>query len=542
MNIKRHNFTIFKIVTAMIILSVVLVSCATNDSLRDQDIARVKKGDITSDIEIRGKLEMPREIKLHFATYGVIQKLYVSYGSKVNAGTLLAKLDDTSQKQAVEQAQYSVEIAMNELVEKTYSNIMGYPYYYPSIGIVLRFEAAQKEVSNTQDLLQSGNYRQSMTALRLAIHDLEACLQLLQPPADISSNDYYNVFQAIDMVKTDLAMLQQDTEIKLSVQSMISKGLYDDASIRLATVVDKLTETHILLNGIVGVIKSYFPLYPDTSTSLDITGQVKDALEQVQTFLKQEDHNSVETAEKLRLAIHDLEMSNDILEGSELIFNHGLNLKVLRLNNLNLEKAENVLESAKIELMKTEIIAPFDGVIVDVPVKENDELSAVDYNSRTIVDMVDISRVELWGYVDEVDVRSINSDDARADVYVDVVPGEKFNGRVAFVSPYGSLPTLQTGTASFLVQIVLDPTDTLLQRGLSATAVIPVGTHEDVLIIPSSAIRFSQGECWVGIVKNQSTGEIEKREVSLGLQNDDFVEVVSGLKENEVVALQRLHE
>jgi RND family efflux transporter MFP subunit len=186
--------------------------------------------------------------------------------------------------------------------------------------------------------------------------------------------------------------------------------------------------------------------------------------------------------------------------------------------------------------MKTEIIAPFDGMIVDVPAKENDELSAVDYNSRTIVDLVDTSQIELNGYVDEKDVRNISTGQT-ANIYVDVVPDRKFTGEVAFVSPYGSL---QTGPASFFVKIVLDPLDTLLQRGLSATVVIPVGKHSNVLLIPASAVRLTAGEYFADVLTDRSTSQVEQRKITLGLQNDDFAEVVSGLEENETVVLQGL--
>ena len=122
---------------------------------------------------------------------------------------------------------------------------------------------------------------------------------------------------------------------------------------------------------------------------------------------------------------------------------------------------------------------------------------------------------------------------------MDVIPGTRFNGKIAFVSPYG---TIQSGTASFFVQIVIDSPDIALQRGLSATAVIPVGKHDDILLIPASAVRFSAGEYWTAVVKNKKTGEIEKRDITVGLQNDDFVEVVAGLKENEIVTLQKLSQ
>ncbi len=47
---------------------------------------------------------------------------------------------------------------------------------------------------------------------------------------------------------------------------------------------------------------------------------------------------------------------------------------------------------------------------------------------------------------------------------------------------------------------------------------------------------------YVSVVIDRSKDQVEKRPVVLGLQNDNFVEIVSGLKEGEIVALQKLHQ
>ena len=224
MKTTKFPYKVLRIVTILSVVSLAVISFScirAGNAINDQNTALVTRGDIESHIEIRGKLEMPHESKLHFATSGTVRELYVVYGSEVKAGTLLAKLDDSSQKQAVEQAQLNVQIAMNELVEKVYSSIMGYPYNYPSVGILLRFEAAQKEISNSQDLLKSDNYREAMTQLRLAIHDLHVSQELLQPPTEITPEDYPNIFVAMDRLKTDIDLLEQDTETRLSAQTML---------------------------------------------------------------------------------------------------------------------------------------------------------------------------------------------------------------------------------------------------------------------------------------------------------------------------------
>lgn len=230
-----------------------------------------------------------------------------------------------------------------------------------------------------------------------------------------------------------------------------------------------------------------------------------------------------------------MDISNTILEKNDLTFKHGVNLKQLRLNNINLEKAEASLESAKVELMKTEMLSPFDGTVVDVMARENDQVSAVDYASRIIVQLVNTSStIELNGTVDEVDVRKIAGNEGKVinDITIDAAPGQKMSGMITFISPYG---TVQSGTAYYPVKINLQPSVKGLQKGLPATVNIAVDRHDNTLLVPGNAINGTPGKYWVDVVKDIKNSEIERRFVKVGLQNDAFSEITDGISEGEMV-------
>jgi RND family efflux transporter MFP subunit len=536
-NTRAITYKALRFMIIVISLMAILFLSCQNNSINGKAIAVVKEGTIVSSVNIRGKLEMPREVKLHFGTAGTIKKIFVTNGSKVKAGTLLAKLDDTAQTLAVAQAQYNVELALNEIVEKVHGSILGVPNYYPSTSTILGVEQALDEVQRAQGLLSLADYTAVMTELRLASHDLKASYTLLQPPEGLSSEDYPDIFRAISLLETDINLLEQNDGAPLGVQVLLERGQYAEASTALTTLREKLEETQRIVEGVAGMVKSYAPPFPDTSTSLDTLKQAKESLEEVQKLTQQDNYDAVKVAEMLRMAQHDLDLSNMILEKSELLFKQGLNLKLFRMNNLNVQKADKALESAKVELMKTELIAPFDGIVVDVPVKENDQLSAVDYTSKTIAELVDTTNIEFDGTVDEVDMSRI-VDKKDADIYVDVLPNDKFTGKIIFVSPYGNLTS---GTASYLVQIRLDPPYKPLQRGLSTTASIFVGERDNVLLIPNNAVQGLPGSYWVNVVTDERSGLIEKRSITLGLENDDYVEVISGLHDGDRVLVQTLH-
>jgi len=274
--------------------------------------------------------------------------------------------------------------------------------------------------------------------------------------------------------------------------------------------------------------------YPDTSTSLDWLKQVQEEFQEIQSLMEQEERDEAEIATLLRMAQHDIEMSHTILEDNELIFRSGLNLYASRAYSLQLQTAELALKNAKEDLMKTEILAPFEGIVVDVGVKENDQLSSFDYASVTAVHLVDTSTVKMEGVVDEIDIYQVKLGQ-EAVIVVDALPDAEVKGKVTFISPFG---TEETGVVEFAVTISLEPAEAALRGGLTATADIIVEKHEDALLIPNRAVKGLVGDYWVEVVMDEATGETEKREVVLGAQNEQFSEVTSGLREGEKVIVE----
>ena len=186
-------------------------------------------------------------------------------------------------------------------------------------------------------------------------------------------------------------------------------------------------------------------------------------------------------------------------------------------------------------MLKTEIMAAFDGTVVDIPVKENDQLSTFDYSSRTAVHLVDTRTIKMTGIIDEIDITKVKVGQ-NAILTVDALPGQKLNGHVTFVSPFG---TLMTGVVNFPVEIYLDPLEGVeLRGGLTATADIIIGQRENVLMVPNRAVKGLAGDYWVDVVKDPSSATTEKRTVKIGMQNKKLTEIVSGLKEGEQVLIE----
>jgi RND family efflux transporter MFP subunit len=576
-----------KLITAIIFLLVLSIlgfaGCRSETSESNQrQIAAVERGDLIVTVPADGNLDMPRQVALKFGTPGTVKEIFVVEGQDVKEGTLLAKLDDTTQKLAISSAQYNVELAMNELVEKIPASLMGYPEMYPDTSTVLRVEQAQEELSQAQKFLEQSKYQETAAELRLAQHDLDASYKMLNIPEIAMSlqrqneilyttidkyPDMSNISRAIKLMEEDLARLTE-------IQTLIQQGSYDDAKAKLNAEQIKLSQTHVLVESLSGRIRisqrigeccqsqsfervwiidpdpppvghwEWWPVspstgliplpYPDTSTSLDWIKQAEENLQKIQACKDTDSCDELELSTLLRMAQHDVDMSQTILENNELIFRSGVNLKALRGYNLNLQIAEQNLKQYKDELMKTEILAPFDGTVVDIGVKENDQLSAFDYSSKTAVHLVDTSAVEMDGVVDEVDIYKVKVGQ-EAIITVDALPDAEIKGKVTFISPFG---TQTAGVVEFPVKISLEPTEAGLKGGLTATADIIVEKRENVLLVPNRSIKGSPGNYYVEVVIDEEKVTTEKRPVTLGAQSEQLSEVISGLSEGEKIIVE----
>jgi len=202
----------------------------------------------------------------------------------------------------------------------------------------------------------------------------------------------------------------------------------------------------------------------------------------------------------------------------------------LREAQLGMERAQVALDVANDDLKSAVMVAPFDGVIATVDIKEGDSLSAFDYATRTIVELVDPGEMELSAEADEIDVPNVEPGQ-RAIISVDALPGVQLEGEVKSVSP---VATEESGLVLYKVKVGFEvPEGSGLKAGMSATADIVITERSGVLLVPNRAIgEDSQGN---PVVKVMVGGQIEERAVVIGVSDSSQTEIVSGLNEGEVV-------
>jgi HlyD family secretion protein len=283
---------------------------------------------------------------------------------------------------------------------------------------------------------------------------------------------------------------------------------------------------------------TYSTLAFDVPTALaaiiNAKGALSNAMEALETGLSSEQYWEVwQELEQARLKLVEAEQRLARGRGEDVFTSGVLNVAdfwTVRAAQLEMERAQVALDVANDDLERAVMVAPFDGVIAAVDIKVGDSLSAFDYATRIIVELVDPGEMELDAEVDEIDVPYVKPGQ-RAILSVDALPGVQLEGEVKSVSP---VATEESGLILFKVKVGFEaPDGSGLKGGMSATADIVAAERGDVLLVPNRAIgEDSQGNA---VVKVMVGGQIEERVVVIGMSDGSQTEIISGLDEGEMV-------
>ncbi len=161
-------------------------------------------------------------------------------------------------------------------------------------------------------------------------------------------------------------------------------------------------------------------------------------------------------------------------------------------NQANLTRVSDVLQ-------KTVYVAPYDGVITNLPVREGETVVMGIQNApgSTLMTLADMSVITAEVKVDETDIVNVRMGQP-AEVTIDAIPRKIFHGTVteigdnAIVRSTGVSTSQATSTSEeakdFKVVVTLTDAPDDLRPGLSTTAKITTATRNDVVSIPIQAL------------------------------------------------------
>jgi len=191
------------------------------------------------------------------------------------------------------------------------------------------------------------------------------------------------------------------------------------------------------------------------------------------------------------------------------------------------EAAAN-LDYASTQLAYARIEAPISGVVGSVSTQEGETVSA-SLAAPTFVTLVDLTRLEVWAYVDETDIGRIHVGQ-KARFTVDTYRDDEFQGQVTAVYPR---PEIRDNVVDYVVVIAfVAPPNRTLRPEMTTTVRIAIESHDNVLAVPRAAVRHEQDRTFVYC---QRHGKTVPCPVTTGARDDSYWEILDGLRDGDAV-------
>lgn len=188
---------------------------------------------------------------------------------------------------------------------------------------------------------------------------------------------------------------------------------------------------------------------------------------------------------------------------------------------------ENLAQSARAEVDKTIIQAPYDGIIS----RQDVEVGETFQSGTPIITLINKKEFKIELFVSEIDAKKIQVGDA-AEITIDSQPGVSYSANVTAVDP---AETLINNVSNYKITLHFDQNSSDFISGTDANVHIDLEKLSDVLAVPKSAIFQENDKTYVYISRN---GLRQKQEISVGIYGDnDMVEIVSGLSEGDTIFL-----
>jgi membrane fusion protein, multidrug efflux system len=277
----------------------------------------------------------------------------------------------------------------------------------------------------------------------------------------------------------------------------------------------KATKEVVLTSEMAGIYKVLNN--PSTGRPFKLGDKIREG----QVIIRLEDEEYVNNiamdAKKLNLEISAQEYEKQ----KSLYEKGGVTLRELRNAEVSTTNARYDYENAQVRLSKMNIIAPFSGVIVDLPF----------YTPGTRINsgspMVSLMSYDKMFMEINLPEKSISEITTGQEVIVT-------NYTLANDTLYGSVtelsPAISTETRTFKGKLTIENPDMKLRPGMFVKADIIVASKDSAVVVPKN-IMLASGRGKVVFVVEQSTAM--ERRITTGIENQEYAEVISGLKVNE---------
>ncbi|MBR0179649.1 MAG: efflux RND transporter periplasmic adaptor subunit [Firmicutes bacterium] len=482
------------------------------------EIALPDQGALTLEGRFIGTVSSGEDVSIIPMVSGEITDVYVEVGDRVEAGQLLAQIDDTNARMQLNSATAGYNSAVAAAQQTT-----GASWDMQTMSTEASIAQMQDAINNYYQQIDSAE--QSMNKLSDQIADLKQQRADLEDQSDQISDGIGRAERAMNAAQnkyyTALAMRSQmetygvTDEISLMQLEMIDPTAA--ATIRQSLLSQGLTMADVSDSGI-ALLKS---AYNDASTAYNnlsgSTATVSSGLSGIDTAIAQCESGIDQYQNAIQqylAAIRTYEQNLDLAKQSAVLTDTQLKDETQAVLNAQINAAGVGVQSAREALEYYRLTSPIDGVVTAVSVQRYG-MAAPGYAAFTVSNQ-DAMTVTF-------SVSQSVRDSLRVGEQVSVSGnGKTFNGaitEIAFAaSPYSGL---------FPVKVSVPGSRNQLMTGTSASVIANTySSQPGALLVPYDAVYYEDNQAYVFCAVD---GVAQRRDVTVGLYSDDTAAITSGL-------------
>ena len=439
--------------------------------------------DVTSQVSAAGNIQLSAQQFVVLKTNGVVQEMAVRVGDDVAAGDLLAALDPADAEKAVERALLNLASAQLSL-EKLYDETD--PADIASGAADL--ESAQENLAdlyNGPNSLAVAAARSNLAAAWAKYNDLQA------GPSEAKKIQLSTNMRKFEVALNEARRAWEPVSWRPDVGRTPQAAAYEKATIDYENAVAAYEE----------------------ATAPASAADLQSALSQAQNAQKQLD-DLLESATSAEIASAEAQVASKTAKLTDL--RAGPDANALESAQISVDKAFLDLQDAADDLAATRLLAPLDGTVLAVNLTVGQQVNS----GTSAVTLARRDNLELEVNVAEVDVSKLSLGQP-AQITLDALPGEEFEGEVLSIAPSADS---QSGVVNYPVTIRLLNPDSRVRAGMTAVATLVNENAVSGWLVPATALRSEGDSARVMVLRNGAPTPVA---VTVGAPQGEWVVVES---------------
>ena len=481
----------------------------TGSSLNLYTVARRT---VTSTITGSGNLEPQSQSNVNFKVAGTLTEIDVHVGDHVTAGQTLARIDASSEQNAVAQAQANLATAQANLQ-------------------AVETPLTQNQITQLQDNVATAQQTYNDTVAQVSLTDTQDANLVTADQNQLTVDQQALTFNAIYQ-----AAVQKLAADKTTLQAAITTFNTDGCQSQ-----QYATYSATCLADFNAVSAAQTAVNADQLTVNTQAAQVNADQAKLNADTARQQTDKVNGQRSINQAAASLTSAQDQLKTQT-----EAKPNQIASAQAQLQSAQAALQTAQQNLAYTTLVAPMDGEVNSINGVVGETASPgggttaeapgsqaplpTSAASSAFMVIGNISGLEVVIPFAEADASRLafNQD---AQVTFDAVPNLTISGHVIAVA---SAATVTSGVVNYYATVVLNQTDKSLKQGMTANATVIVARSANALVVPNLAITHSGGQAYVNVY---SGGQQAQTAVETGVVGDQFTEVTGGVNEGEQIVL-----